>query len=30
MRDNRHRSVTRRRRILRLAWPIMLTSLNWT
>ena len=31
MRDNRAETVARRRsEILRLAWPIMLTSLNWT
>ncbi len=30
MRYNRPESVHEARRILRLAWPIMLTSLNWT
>jgi MATE family multidrug resistance protein len=30
MNDNRTETVTEARRILRLAWPIMLTSLNWT
>ncbi|HYN46936.1 MAG TPA: MATE family efflux transporter [Allosphingosinicella sp.] len=30
MRYNRAQSIEEARRILRLAWPIMLTSLNWT
>jgi multidrug resistance protein, MATE family len=30
MRDNRTQTVAEAKRILRLAWPIMLTSLNWT
>ena len=30
MRDNRAKVAIEARRILRLAWPIMLTSLNWT
>ena len=30
MRDNRSAIVEEAKRILRLAWPIMLTSLNWT
>jgi MATE family multidrug resistance protein len=30
MDDNRPDTITEARRILRLAWPIMLTSLNWT
>ena len=30
MRDNRSETFAEARRILRLAWPIMLTSLNWT
>jgi multidrug resistance protein, MATE family len=30
MEDNRAATIAEARRILRLAWPIMLTSLNWT
>jgi MATE family, multidrug efflux pump len=30
MRDNRAAIIAEAKRILRLAWPIMLTSLNWT
>ena len=30
MRDNRSATIAEARRILGLAWPIMLTSLNWT
>ncbi|MEA3013978.1 MAG: multidrug resistance protein family [Sphingomonadales bacterium] len=30
MDDNRGEAMTEARRIVRLAWPIMLTSLNWT
>ena len=30
MRYNRAETISEARRILRLAWPIMLTSLNWT
>ena len=30
MRYNRSETISEARRILRLAWPIMLTSLNWT
>jgi MATE family multidrug resistance protein len=30
MDDNRTRTIEEAKRILRLAWPIMLTSLNWT
>jgi multidrug resistance protein, MATE family len=30
MNDNRTATIEEARRILRLAWPIMLTSLNWT
>lgn len=30
MRDNRTATIEETRRIMRLAWPIMLTSLNWT
>ena len=30
MRDNRSETIAEAKRILRLAWPIMLTSLNWT
>jgi len=30
MEDNRAETIAEARRILRLAWPVMLTSLNWT
>ena len=30
MRDNQPESIAEAKRILRLAWPIMLTALNWT
>ncbi|MGZ8997965.1 MAG: MATE family efflux transporter [Allosphingosinicella sp.] len=30
MRDNRSEAISEARRIIRLAWPIMLASLNWT